>query len=207
MPHCLSLKALISKQQLKVKSSIVDTNNHLNGIFSSFDSLHKELSPSFRLVDSFSDHFYFHTVNHKDKKSKEAYLHKLNKIFEDILSDSNTIIVISDTSIKNNVTISILHVCSGYNTIAKTIHHTVNITSTEAELFTIRYGINQAVQVSNISCIIVITNAIHLARWIFDSSSHPYQLQSITIAQDLRAFSNKNSQKFIDFWNCLSNAK
>jgi len=152
------------KQQLKVKSSIVDTNNYLNGIFSSFDSLHKELSSSFRLVDSFSDHFYFHTVNHKDKESKEAYLHKLNKIFEDILSDSNTIIVISDTSIKNNVTTSILHVCSGHNTIAKTIHHTVNITSTEAELFTIRYGINQAVQVSNISCIIVITDTIHLAR-------------------------------------------
>ena len=152
------------KQQLKVKSSIVDTNNYLNGIFSSFDSLHKELSPSFRLVDSFSDHFYFHTVNHKDKERKEAYLHKLNKICEDILSDSNTIIVISDTSIKNNVTISILHVCSGHNTIAKTIHHTVNITLTEAELFTIRYGINQAVQVSNISCIIVITDTIHLAR-------------------------------------------
>jgi len=56
-PHCLSLEALMPKQQLKVKSSIVDTNNHLNGIFSSFDSLYKELSPSFRQVDSFSDHF------------------------------------------------------------------------------------------------------------------------------------------------------
>jgi len=46
-PHCLSLKKLTSKQQLKVKSSIVDANNHLNRILPSFDSLHKELSSGF----------------------------------------------------------------------------------------------------------------------------------------------------------------
>jgi len=32
-----------------------------------------------------------------------------------------------------------------FNGIKKTIHHTINITLTEAELFATRYGINQAV--------------------------------------------------------------
>ena len=47
---------------------------------------------------------------------------------------------------------------------ARTIYHVVNITSTEAELFTIRCGINQAIHVTNMSYIIVITDAIHLAK-------------------------------------------
>ena len=107
-----------------------------------FDSLYKELSSSFKLVDNFSNCFSFYIVNCKNKESKEAYLHKLNKIFEDTLSDSNTIIIISNTSIKNNIAISILYIHSGYNTIAKTIYYTINITSIEVELFAIKYRIN-----------------------------------------------------------------
>jgi len=38
---------------------------------------------------------------------------------------------------------SITHICYGYNIVAKTIHHAINITMTEAKLFAIRYGINQ----------------------------------------------------------------
>ena len=102
--------------------------------------------------------FFFYIVKCKDKDIKEAYLHKLNKMFKDILSNSKKIIVISDTSIKNNIAILISHICLNYNTIAKTIYYTVNIMLTKTELFTIRYGINQAVQAFNISCIIVITD-------------------------------------------------
>ena len=54
--------------------------------------------------------------------------------------------------------------------------------STKSELFTIRCKINQAVQVSDASYIIVITNSIHLAKQIFDLLSHSYQPQSIAIA-------------------------
>ena len=44
---------LISKQCLKIKSSIVDTNNCLNEIFPAFDSLNQELSLGFCLIDTF----------------------------------------------------------------------------------------------------------------------------------------------------------
>jgi len=36
------LKNMIFKQQQKIKSSIVDANNCLNGVFPSFDSLNSE---------------------------------------------------------------------------------------------------------------------------------------------------------------------
>ena len=62
---------------------IVNANNCLNGVFSSFDPFHKELSSGFRLVDNFPNHFSFHTVNHKGKESKKVYFCKLDKIFKD----------------------------------------------------------------------------------------------------------------------------
>jgi len=46
-----------------------------------------------------------------------------------------------------------------HNILAKTIHHAINVTSTKAQLFTIRYGINQAVQVTEAMCIIIVTNS------------------------------------------------
>ena len=68
----------------------------------------------------------------------KAHLWNLDKIFEYSCIDLNTIIVISDTRIKNNITTLTSHVCSGQNILTKTIYHAVNVTSTEAELFTIR---------------------------------------------------------------------
>ena len=146
-------------------------------------------------------------MNYKDGEIKNTYTCKLDKIFEDFYLDSKTVIVILDTSIKNSVATSILHVFPGGNFLAKIIYHTINVTSTKAKLFAIRYSINQAVQVLNPTHIIVITNTIHSARRIFNSLFHSYQLQLITISQDLRIFFNKNSNNSINFWNCSSSIK
>jgi len=84
------------------------------------------------------------------------------------------------------------------------IYHAVNVTTTEVELFTIRCGINQAVQIMDASHIIVITDSVYQ---IFNQSIHPYQQQSIAVLEDLRLFFNKQPSNIIEFWNCPSNAK
>jgi len=61
-----------------------------------------------------------------------------------MLSDSKTAIIVSDASIKNQVATSIAHIHVHNNPIIKTLYHEINVTSTEAELSAIRYGINQA---------------------------------------------------------------
>ena len=48
-------------------------------------------------------------------------------------------------SIKNNVVTSIAYIHSYNLPVIKMIHYVTNIIFTEAELFAIRYGINQAV--------------------------------------------------------------
>jgi len=83
---------------------------------------------------------------------------------------------------RNNIAIFILHIYSHNKPIIKTIHHAVNVTTTKAELFTIRCGINQAVGIPNAKCIIIITDFLHTAKKIFNSSTHPYQIHSAIIS-------------------------
>jgi len=57
-------------------------------------------------------------------------------------SDFSHALVITNTSIKNDVATSItyIHICN--KSIIKIIHYTVNVLTIEAKLFAIRYGIN-----------------------------------------------------------------
>jgi len=119
----------------------------------------------------------------------------------------NLVIVVSDASIKNNIATSIAYIHSYFNPVKKTLHQAINITTTEVELSVIRCEISQAIQISDISYIIIITDSIHTAQRIFDSNIHLYQLQSITISKDLRSYFNKHSNNSIKFWDCPSNEK
>jgi len=119
----------------------------------------------------------------------------------------STALVITDASIKNDIATSISHIYSANHPLIKTVHHAVFVTSMEAELFTIRCGINQACIKENVSKIIVVTNSIHVAKKIFDSKSHPFQSHSAAILSELHHFFNKNHENSIEFWECPSRLK
>jgi len=91
--------------------------------------------------------------------------------------------------------------------VTKIVHHAVNITTTEAELFAIRCGINQAISIPNTNYIVVITDSLHAAMKIFDSLLHPFQIHSTTVSHELRDFFKRDSNNHIDFWNCPSKEK
>ena len=93
---------------------------------------------------------------------------------------------------------SIAHVHLFNSPLKKTLHHAINVITTEAELFAIRCRINQATQIPGTSCIIIITN---MAQRIFNSTIHPYQIQSIAISKDLQKFFNKHSNNSVEFWD------
>jgi len=98
-------------------------------------------------MDNFPDCFFFHTVDCKDTEARTAHYNKLENIFKDSPQSNDIILVISDTSIKNNITTLILHIRREYEIIKKTIQHVMNITSTETELFAMRCDISQASQI------------------------------------------------------------
>ena len=80
----------------------------------------------------------------------------------------------------------------------------MNISTTEAELFAIRQGISQAAYTNGITNIAVVIDAIPAAKRIFDTSCHLFQLHSISISHNLRAFFSRDPRNFITFWNCPS---
>jgi len=79
--------------------------------------------------------------------------------------------------------------------------------TTEAELFAIRHGINQAIHLPNIKKIFIVIDSIHAARRIFDSLSYLYQSQLAAILGELREFFKRNINNSIKFWDCPSNHK
>ena len=55
--------------------------------------------------------------------------------------NSKSVVIILDTSIKNQVTILIVYVYTYNSFIIKIIHQVINVTLTETELFAIKYSI------------------------------------------------------------------
>jgi len=90
--------------------------------FLSFDLFSSEFSFRDRLIDIFSSHFSSYFTNRKSKESTKIYIHKLNKITFQVLVNSKSVVIILDTSIKNQVTILIVHVYTYNSFIIKIIH-------------------------------------------------------------------------------------
>jgi len=99
-----------------------------------------ELSLGFRVIDIFSDRFSFNLCN--KEKNDNLCLHQLNLVVIESSLSQSTAIVTMDTSIKNNIAISISHMYISNQPIIKTLYYAVFVTSSEAELFAIRCGIN-----------------------------------------------------------------
>ena len=148
--------------------------NRFNECFLSFIPLHSEFSPGLGVIDNFSDHISFNV--HDKGKDNKSHAHQLDNIVLESSSFPSTTIIVFDVSIKNNVATSISHIYINNKPLTKMIHHVVYVTSTKAELFAIRCGINQATNFDNVFKIIVVTNSIHTAKKNFELSIHSYQV-------------------------------
>ena len=202
-PHKIGL--LTSCQRILTKGHLVDSYNKSHGIFPSFSSLSIEFSPGHHIIDNFSDCFSFNLVNRKEKTKNNTCTQELDEMVLRVSSLPHTALVVTDASIKNDIATSHIHLAN--SSLTKTVHHTSFVTSTEVELFAIRYGINQACSKDYVSKIIVVTDSIHAAKKIFDSNSYPYHLHSIAILRELQEFFNSNLDNSIEFWECPSRLK
>ena len=170
------LDQLTLRQQSSIKGLLVDMDNKFNKVFPSFSSFTYKFSLENRLIDVFLNYFSFYLSNRKNNHDIKSHLQYFDNITIQVLLDSQSVVVVLDASIKNQVAMLIFHIHSHDNLVIKTIHHTVKVMSIEAELFVIRCGIIQAIHLSNVNQIVVIMDSIYAAKKIFDLSSHPYQL-------------------------------
>ena len=206
-PNLYSISSLTNCQKNITKGHLIDSCNKSYGIFPSFSPLNQEFVPGLYIIDIFSDRLSFNLATKKDKEKDKICAHELDTMVLHNSSSPHTALVITDASIKNNITVFISHIHIANRLLTKTVHHALFVTSTEAELFAIRCSINQACSNEVISKIIVITDSIHATRKIFDSSSHSFQHHSSAILSELWHFFISNPNNSIEFWECPSRLK
>ena len=182
---------LTKRQHGLLKSHVIDIDNRFNEVFPAFDPINLELQPENRISDMFSNQFSFHSFSSSNNPSFKSCIQQLDALAVDSSTSSHNALMITDASVKNNVASSIAHIHVFNKPVVKTLHYTVNITAQEAEFFAIRYGINHAVLSHDTCRIIVITDSIHVAKKIFDPSSHMFQKQSNFVLSELREFFNR----------------
>ena len=139
-PH--SIGSLTNRQRILTKDHLIDSYNKTHGIFPSFSLLNPEFSLGHHIMDNFSDQFSFNLVNRKEKVKDQIHAQELDNMVLCNSSLPHTALMITDASIKNNIATSISHIHIANRPLTKTVHHVSFMTSTEAELFTIRCGIN-----------------------------------------------------------------
>ena len=182
-PNSYAVSSLTIRQKNIAKDHLIKLCDKAYGILLSSSPLNQEFTPGFCLTDNFSDYFSFNLVNKKEKD--KIHIQELDEMVLQISSSPSTALIITDASIKNDITISISHIYLANHPLVKMVHYAAFVTSMEAELFAIRCGINQAYIKENMSKIIVITDSIHAMKKIFDSKSHPFQSHTTAILSEL----------------------
>ena len=204
--HPILLNSLTRRQCDLIKGHLVDMDNCFNEVFPSFEFINPELFPSYKIIDTHANCFSFHPFSKWANHSINSQVQELDKIAIELLDAPLTALIILDASIKNNIATSITHTHIRDKLITKTLHHALNITSTEVELVAIKCGINQATSINYISKIVVVMDSIHVAKKIFDLSSHLFQMHVVAILRELCPFFFHYLDNYIKFWDCPSHS-
>ena len=162
-----NMGSLTNRQKVLTKGHLIDSKFKSYGIFPSFSPLNPEFAPGHRIVDNFSNRLSFNLANKNEKEKNNHRAHELDEMVLQNSSDPNIALVVTDASIKNDIAMSISHIHSANHPLIKTVHYASCVTSSEAELFAIRCGINQACLLNNVSKIIIVTDSIHVAKKFF----------------------------------------
>ena len=89
------LEGLIPRQQVIIKSLIIDINNRFNKVFLSFSPFNYKFSPGNKLIDIFPNHFSFYILNRKSDNNIKSHLLKLNDLILQVLSDPQLVIIVT----------------------------------------------------------------------------------------------------------------
>jgi len=107
-PPLHSINSLTDRQKSSIKDHLVDSYNKLHGILPSFSPLDPELTPGFRVTDTFQDQFLFNLSN--KAKNDTARSQQLNDMTIVSSLSSHTALIVSDASIKHDIATSVSHI-------------------------------------------------------------------------------------------------
>ena len=206
--HKFATSNLTNKQQTNLKSPIKDVNEHLNEIFLCFNPTHILFSPGSRVVDHFSSRIVFYSPLLSSNKDTQIHIQNLNHAFRQLQDSPHSTAIIADGGVKkSNVTSAVAHTWSNNSIINQFCTQTINIISIEAELMFICIGLILAINNKDTHQILVITDAISVAKKILESQSNPLQKSILSIADNMNSFFSRDNRNVIHFWQCPNKAE
>jgi len=107
-----NIGSLTNRQRSLTKGHLVNSNIKSYGIFLSFSPLDPEFFSGHRIIDNFSNCFSFNLVNKKERNQNKICDQELDDMVLHCSSEPHTALVITDASIKNDITTSISHIDS-----------------------------------------------------------------------------------------------
>jgi len=107
-----NIGSLTNRQRSLTKGHLVDSNIKSYGIFPSFSPLDPEFFPGHHIIDNFSNCFSFNLVNKKEKNQNKIRNQELDSMVLRCSSEPHTALMITNTSIKNDIATSISHIHS-----------------------------------------------------------------------------------------------
>ena len=106
-------------------------DNWFNEVFPSFDPLNSEFVPGYRIIDFFPSYFLFNLFSKCNDDNLKSQIHQLNNMTITSSNNSSHTFVITNASIKNNITSSISHIHIKDKPITKTLHHCYKLKNLE----------------------------------------------------------------------------
>ena len=124
-PHPLSLSFLTRCQCDLIKGHLVNMDNWFNEVFSFFNLLNLEFNPGNRIINSFSDHFSFHSFSKYNNYLFKDHIQKLNNLAIELSDTPSNALVVTNASVKNNIATSIVHIHVYNKLIVKMLHYKI----------------------------------------------------------------------------------
>ena len=106
IPH--SVNSFTNQQRNIAKGYLINLNNKFYSIFPSFSPLHPEFAPGSQITDNFLNRFSFNLASKKEKD--QIHFQELDEIVLHFSSSLSMALVVTNTSIKNDIATFISHV-------------------------------------------------------------------------------------------------
>ncbi|CAA7270772.1 unnamed protein product [Cyclocybe aegerita] len=146
-PHACSATLMTPAMQGKVKSTVMEVDEHVHTLTESFEPFVPKACPGDRLLDRLADHLCFD--EHDPTQDRHPYL---NRLIANARADSLTILAMADGSVPQSnqyqVTLAAI-IYKGHCELNRTCYVSGRVTAPDAELNAIVCAVRLAVKQAN----------------------------------------------------------
>ncbi|CAA7270634.1 unnamed protein product [Cyclocybe aegerita] len=178
-PHIRSVVLMTPAMQGKVKSTIMEVDEHVHTLTESFEPFAPEARPGDWLLDHFVDHLH---VDERDPTQDRCLY--LNKFITKARADPLTVLAATDGSVpwsNQYQAASAAIIYKGHCELERTRYVSGRVTAPDAELNAIACAVRLAVKQANCQHIMVFTDSMGLAHRAVDPSVHAGQAFSLSV--------------------------